>query len=70
MQASVHRFDQATGEGSVLLDDGHELAFDVAVFEASGLRHLRTGQRLSVTVGDGRLTRLWIRGIGPGEQIR
>ena len=69
MQASVHRFDPATGEGSVLLDDGRELAFDSAVFDASGLRHLRAGQRLSVVVADDRLTRLWIVGIGEGEPI-
>lgn len=69
MQASVHRYDEATGEGSVLLDDGHELPFDATVFDASGLRHLRVGQRLTITAEDGRLTRLWIRGIGPGEPI-
>ena len=70
MQASVHRFDPLTGEGSVLLDDGRELTFDAAVFDASGLRHLRPGQRVSVEVGGDRLTRLWIVGIGAGEPIR
>ena len=70
MQASVHRFDPATGNGSVLLDDGRELPFDAAVFDASGLRHLRAGQRLSIAVDGNRLTRLWIVGIGEGEPIR
>ncbi|MGZ4600587.1 MAG: hypothetical protein ACXVYY_12770 [Oryzihumus sp.] len=70
MQASVHRFDPATGAGSVLLDDGREVPFDAEVFDASGLRHVRPGQRLSVTSDGERLTRLWIVGIGEGEPIR
>jgi 2-phospho-L-lactate/phosphoenolpyruvate guanylyltransferase len=52
MQASVHTFDEDSGAGSVLLDDGREVRFSGAVFAASALRHLRTGQRLSVEVGD------------------
>lgn len=76
MQASVHTFDDATGTGSVLLDTGRVLPFPAEVFRASGLRHLRLGQRLSIEVsGDPEeegtaLTRLWIVGIGPGETIR
>ncbi|WP_137121814.1 cold-shock protein [Segeticoccus rhizosphaerae] len=70
MQASVHHFDPSTGSGSVLLDDGREVPFDTDVFARSGLRHLRTGQRVSVVLGEGALTRLWIRGIGDGEAIR
>lgn len=76
MQASVHSFDPATGQGEVLLDTGRLLPFDGQVFGASGLRHLRLGQRLSIeTSGDpeapgSSLTRLWIVGIGPGEVIR
>ena len=76
MQASVHGFDEQTGFGSVLLDDGVERGFDGDVFFASGLRHLRLGQRLSIEIsGDPEvegtaLTRLWIVGIGPGEIIR
>lgn len=76
MQASVHTFDPATGEGQVLLDTGRLLPFDGEVFAASSLRHLRLGQRVSVEAsGDPEaegttLTRLWIVGIGPGEGIR
>jgi cold shock CspA family protein len=70
MQASVHRFDPATGAGSVLLDDGREVPFEPEVFEASGLRHVRPGQRVSVVESAQRLTRLWIVGIGEGEPIR
>lgn len=69
MQASVHRFDPMTGEGSVLLDDGLELHFDAAAFDASGLRHVRAGQRLSIEVADDRVTRLWIVGIGEDQPI-
>lgn len=77
MQASVHTFDLGTGAGSVLLDTGRLLPFDPAVFAASGLRHLRPGQRVSVDVTPedpetpgAHLTRLWIVGIGEGEAIR
>ncbi|GAA5157853.1 hypothetical protein [Ornithinimicrobium tianjinense] len=77
MQASVHSFDLETRTGSVLLDTGRLLPFDAAVFDASSLRHLRTGQRVSVEVEPedpetpgAHLTRLWIVGIGEGETIR
>ena len=71
MQASVHRFDEESGAGSVLLDDGREVSFDGEVFAASALRHLRSGQRVSVVVDDAgsTLTRLWIVGIGDDERI-
>ena len=70
MQASVHRFDDEDASGSVLLDDGREVPFDGAVFDQSGLRHVRTGQRVSVQVADHRVSRLWIVGVGEGEPIR
>lgn len=35
----------------MLLDDGRSLDFDHAVFDASGLRLLRFGQRVRITVG-------------------
>jgi cold shock CspA family protein len=54
MQATVHRFDPATGAGAVITDDGFVLPFDAEAFAASRLRHLRTGQRLTVEVeGEG-----------------
>ena len=54
MQATVHRFDPATGSGSVITDDGLVLPFDQQAFAGSRLRHLRTGQRLTVEVaGEG-----------------
>lgn len=70
MQASVHRYDDESGSGSVLLDDGREIPFDTAVMDASGLRLLRPGQRVSITMTDTVLTRLWIVGIGDDEPIR
>lgn len=77
MQASVHTFDLASRSGTVLLDTGRLLPFSAAVFERSGLRHLRLGQRVSVEVApadpeaaEAHLTRLWIVGVGEGEPIR
>ncbi len=69
MQASVHRFDEVSGDGSVLLDDGQERAFDAPTFQASGLRYLRVGQRLSIELTEDAVSRLWITGIGDGQPI-
>jgi cold shock CspA family protein len=54
VQATVFRFDGATGNGAVLLDDGRELAFTGEALAGSGLRLLRPGQRvrLETTGGD------------------
>ena len=46
MQGTVATFDEDTRTGTVLLDDGTELQFPAAAFDASGLRHLRLGQRI------------------------
>lgn len=66
MQASVHTFDETTGSGSVLLDDGRRLVFGPQAFARSGLRRLRVGQRVSVDVdhaaGD-RVSALGIVGV-------
>jgi len=70
MQASVHRYEDEDGSGSVLLDDGREIPFDGKVMDASGLRLLRPGQRVSITMSATALTRLWIVGIGDTESIR
>jgi 2-phospho-L-lactate guanylyltransferase len=71
MQASVHTFDEASGAGSVLLDDGREVAFSGETFAASALRHVRPGQRLSIALDDlaRSVTRLWIVGIGDDQTI-
>jgi len=70
MQASVHRYDEEDGSGSVLLNDGREIPFDGKVMDASGLCRLRPGQRVSIEMSATALTRLWIVGIGEGEPIR
>jgi cold shock CspA family protein len=70
MQASVHVYDDENGSGSVLLDDGREIPFDGSVMDASGLRLLRPGQRVSIEMSATALTRLWIVGIGDNEPIR
>ncbi|HZB33588.1 MAG TPA: hypothetical protein VE465_25740 [Streptosporangiaceae bacterium] len=56
MQATVRTYDAQTRSGSVLLDDGTELAFDAAAFDAGGLRLLRFGQRVNIAVADERIT--------------
>ena len=70
MQASVHKYDDSSGSGSVLLDDGLEVPFDGIVMDASGLRLVRPGQRVSIEMTGSAVTRLWIVGIGDGETIR
>lgn len=70
MQASVHTFDPEHHTGSVLLDDGRQVSFTAAAFEASGLRLVRLGQRLTVEVAGEVVVSLGIVGIGPGQQIR
>jgi 2-phospho-L-lactate guanylyltransferase len=68
VQATVYRFDPATGSGSVLTDAGLVLPFDAEAFATSGLRLLHPGQRLGVTVaGEGAVTvvtSLWLESVG------
>ena len=61
MQATVRSFDPRTRSGDLLLDDGSELAFATAAFDASGLRLLRLGQRVRIETDEsGRVLRLTI----------
>ena len=71
VQASIHRIEP-DGSGSALLDDGVEVSVPAGAAVASGLLHLRVGQRVSVELdAAGRVaTRVWVVGIGPGEDIR
>ena len=48
MQGTVATFDEPTGAGSVVLDDGTMVEFSAAAFAASGLRMLRPGQRVGL----------------------
>jgi cold shock CspA family protein len=45
-QGTVKQFDAQTRTGSVLLDDGTEIALGADVFDRSGLLVLRFGQRV------------------------
>lgn len=56
MQATVRTFDPQTRSGSVLLDDGRELFYDAAAFDAGGLRLLRFGQRVRIEAAGDRVT--------------
>jgi cold shock CspA family protein len=53
MQATVRHFDPESRSGDVLLDDGSVKTFGAAAFDESGLRLLRTGQRVRLEVGAG-----------------
>ena len=56
VQATVKHYDAATGAGTVLLDDGRELALPGGALEGSGLRLLRLGQRVHLVLDDGDVT--------------
>jgi 2-phospho-L-lactate guanylyltransferase len=59
VQATVSSFDPVTRAGTVLLDDGVELAFDGPAVDTGEFRLLRSGQRVAVTVdGRGRVSAL------------
>ncbi|AGZ45589.1 hypothetical protein [Actinoplanes friuliensis] len=64
MQGTVATFDPQSRSGTLLLDDGSELAFPAEAFQASGLRLLRLGQRLSIESGpDGNVIKVQLPGI-------
>ena len=59
MQGTVRSFDPETRGGTVLLDDGTELPYDAAAFDAGGLRLARVGQRVALRAdAAGRITAL------------
>jgi cold shock CspA family protein len=60
MQATVRSFDPVSRSGTVLADDGVELAYDAEAFATAGLRHLRIGQRV----------RLDVEGVGDATRVR
>jgi cold shock CspA family protein len=64
MQGTIATFDPDTRSGTLLLDDGTELAFGAPAFDRSGLRLLRLGQRVSVEAEPaGAVQRIAIPGI-------
>jgi cold shock CspA family protein len=59
VQGTVATFDPDTGSGTVLLDNGTQLAFPPEAFANSGLRLLRLGQRVTLHHNDsGELVRV------------
>lgn len=50
MQATVSAFDAETRSGRVLLDDGVEMRFTGAALAGTGLRLLRPGQRVRLSL--------------------
>jgi 2-phospho-L-lactate guanylyltransferase len=58
MQGTVASYDADERSGTVLLDDGTELVFPPAAFDASGLRLLRPGQRVRLERRGGEVTLL------------
>lgn len=65
VQGTVATYDPAERSGSLLLDDGTEVAFPPAAFDASGLRLLRPGQRVRVDRdADGRVSRVTLPTFG------
>ena len=64
MQGTVATYDPAARSGTLILDDGSELAFGAAAFDRSGLRLARIGQRLTIDAGpDGTVLRVGLPGI-------
>ena len=60
MQGTIKEFDVDSGTGSLLLDDGTEVAIDPASTEGSEIRSLRLGQRVDFDldeVGDRKTAR-------------
>lgn len=45
-QGTVRDFDHQERTGTLLLDDGTEVAIDATSIEGSGIRYLRIGQRV------------------------
>ncbi|HEX2704228.1 MAG TPA: hypothetical protein VHM65_00580 [Candidatus Lustribacter sp.] len=70
MQATVHAFDDTTGSGVLIGDDGLLFDLPTVAFAGSGLRHLRPGQRLTIErTEDGAVTRVWMVGVGDGQPV-
>jgi cold shock CspA family protein len=65
MQGTVATFDPQSHTGTLLLDDGTELAFPAEAFRSSGLRLLRLGQRVTIDADPaGPVRRISVAGIG------
>jgi cold shock CspA family protein len=67
MEATVRTFSEATSAGTVLLDDGTEMPFAAEAFDADRLRLLRVGQRVRITVENGRIVHLTLASLPPAS---
>mgnify|MGYP006876041546 FL=1 len=67
VQATV--FSHSPDATTVVTDAGRRLEVAAEVVAASGLRFVRPGQRVSITLRGDVVERLWITGIGEGETI-
>lgn len=64
MQGTVATYDPQTRSGTLLLDDGAEVAFPATAFDASGFRLLRLGQRVRIEHGEaGEVSRITLPGL-------
>lgn len=52
-QATVHQFDAAAGDGSLITDEGRVIPFASGAWEAGALRTMRPGQRVRVVLDAG-----------------
>lgn len=51
-QGTIKEFDEAERTGSLLLDDGTEIAIDATSIEGTEIRMLRLGQRVRFDLAD------------------
>ena len=51
-QGTVKHYDEDSGSGSLLLEDGTEIAIDAVSTQHSELRFLRIGQRVRFDLGE------------------
>jgi cold shock CspA family protein len=64
MQGTIATFEPRDNTGTLLLDDGTELAFGADAFARSGLRQLHLGQRVTIEADPaGKVRRVAIPGI-------
>ncbi len=51
-QGTIKEFDLGSRSGSLLMEDGSEIAIDATSLEGAGLRTLRIGQRVKFDLAD------------------
>lgn len=64
VQVTVLEYSVETGRGHVVTDDGLRLELPSAALQGSGLRHLRSGQRLTCLISEGVVVAVRILGVG------